>query len=126
MRERILIIDNDPDLLSVLEDILLTDGYDVTCVTDAPDVERLLQDSHPDLVVTDYRLNGTTGDKVCKRIKDRPEFSELPIIMVSAWPTSEVVFHDHLCNIFIPKPFDIWDFLSCIHELTRFYHRDGS
>lgn len=104
----------------------MTNGYEVTGVTDVPDVDRLLLESLPDLVVTDYLLNGITGDKLCRQIKNCPNFSKLPIIMVSAWADGESTFHDHLCNVFIPKPFDIWEFLSCIHELTRPYPRYGS
>jgi two-component system phosphate regulon response regulator PhoB len=124
--ERILIIENDTDLLSVLEEILSTDGYQVTGVTDVPDVDRLLRDSLPDLVVTDYLLNGITGDKICRRIKTCPEFSKLPIVVVSAWRDGESTFHDRLCNVFIPKPFDLWEFLTRVHGLTRLYSRNGS
>lgn len=125
MKKRILVIENDESLLDVMEDALSTDGYEVTGVTDAPDLETLLRDSPPDLIVTDYRLDGTTGDKLCRHIKDQPEFSKLPIIMISAWPKGSITFHEHLCNVFIPKPFDLWDFLSCIHELIVLYPRDG-
>ncbi len=119
MRKHILIIDDDTELLKLLNELLTMEGYRVTTVTDAPDIENLLARYRPDLLLIDYLLPHTSGSKLIHHIKQLKEYCNLPVLMLSAWPESLINIEDGDCNAFISKPFDLWTLLRNIDELTR-------
>lgn len=87
MLKRILVIDNDKDLLEILKEALAYDYFEVTAV-DAVDntVFELINEHRPDVVLLDYLLWGVNGDEICHQIKSNPQTANLPVIMFSAYP----------------------------------------
>jgi len=92
-------------------------GYLVTARRDATDIQQIFDHVEPELVITDYRLNGPSGEDVCRCTREK--FAGLPIILVSGWPRTPEIVKPELFNIFIPKPFDLWNFLACVRELIQ-------
>jgi DNA-binding response OmpR family regulator len=83
-RNRILIVEDEESLLK-LESILLTSkGYKVTAVTEGHAALKEFYRERPDLVILDVMLPGMDGYEVCRKIKEDPANSFIPIIMLTA------------------------------------------
>lgn len=115
---RILVVDDNRDILELVQRVLLTYGYDVVIARDG--LEALQQDSNtsPDLIVLDVNLPVLDGWEVCRRIKGR---RDVPIMLLTVRAeradiesSREAGADDHL-----PKPFDIAEFLDRINQLMR-------
>jgi len=115
---RILVVDDNRDILDLVERVLLTYGHEVVLARDG--LEALQQDStsSPDLIVLDVNLPTLDGWEVCRRIKAR---RNVPVMLLTVRAeradierSIEAGADDHL-----PKPFDISEFLSHIHTLTQ-------
>ena len=82
--EKILVVEDESDILELLEFHLSREGYDVMCAETGEDALKMLA-SHPvDLVVLDLMLPGIDGFTVAQRIKGDPNLNRLPIVMLTA------------------------------------------
>lgn len=113
---RILIVDDDPQFLDVLESILAEDGFDVGRATSAADAIRTFDQGDFDLVVTDRRMPGGSGVELTRHVKSvRPA---TPVIMVSAFglgdemnrPEEEGIFK------FLRKPVRLPALMGAVEE----------
>ncbi|HEY1024543.1 MAG TPA: response regulator [Sphingobacteriaceae bacterium] len=120
MAKRVLIIDDDKDILEVLDLIFSDVMYQVFYSTDAKQLYSLMEEVKPDLLILDYFLNGVTAAEICRKIKDDPETKELPIIIVSAYPANKLDLERSSYDLFIPKPFDIEAITKQATELVAF------
>ena len=114
---RILVVDDNRDILDLVQRVLLTYGYDVVIARDG--LEALQQEStmQPDMVVLDVNLPTLDGWEVCRRIKAR---RDVPIMLLTVRAeradldrSRDAGADDHL-----PKPFDIAEFLDHINQLV--------
>lgn len=110
---RILLVDDEPDLLGIVELVLLKKGFKVTALQAPPSVDELIK-IDPDVVFLDLLLKGQHGVDICQRIKADPRSKDVPVVIVSAHTASEVKEACMACHAddFLTKPFDI-------HELGR-------
>ena len=69
MSKKILIIEDDEDILQVLETVLVHNDYTVNGLERTDDILKSIEQYNPDLVLTDYLLSGTNGGKICQQIK---------------------------------------------------------
>jgi len=83
-KEKILVVDDEEDILELVRFNLAREGYDVTCVQDGEDALKQIKEKAPDLVVLDLMLPGIDGLEVARRIKGDPETNQIPIIMLTA------------------------------------------
>ena len=115
---RILVVDDNRDILELVQRVLLTYGYDVVIARDG--LEALQQDANtcPDLIVLDVNLPILDGWEVCRRIKGR---RDVPIMLltVRAERADIELSRDAGADDHLPKPFDIADFLERINQLVR-------
>lgn len=81
---RILIVDDEPDLLRLFRFVFQGAGYHVITATNGAEALRLVQTEHPHLVILDVMMPEISGLEVCWRLRDMPETANLPIIIVSA------------------------------------------
>ncbi len=117
---RILLVDDEPDLLGIVELVLVKKGFRVTAMEAPPTVEELLR-IDPDVIFLDLLLKGQHGVDICQRIKADPRSKDVPVVIVSAHTASEVKEACLACSAddFLTKPFDI-------HELGRKAEQYGS
>ena len=107
---RVLIVDDDPQVLRMLEDYLSADErFEVRTATTGYDAGMVTQEFRPDVILLDYMLPDVNGSVVCDRIKSDPELQETRIIIISG-----VVRQDEINGLleagadeFIPKPFRV-------------------
>lgn len=118
--KRILIVDDDPQVLSLLSDVLTNEpGYEVRTCTMGYDAGMLTESFKPHLILLDYLLPDVNGSVVCKRLREREETRDTRILIVSGVINPDEV--DQLMKAgasgFLRKPFDIQVLLSKVREL---------
>jgi len=119
-KKRILIVDDDPAIVEMLQDVLVRDGrFDVRSTSTGYEAGILTQAFNPDLILLDYLLPDINGNVVCRTIRDNSQFSDVRVIFVSG-----VVNPDEVEQImkagaddFIQKPFNVEKLIDRISEL---------
>lgn len=118
MSERILIIEDDPAILKLLQRGLAYEGYLVDTAMDGRSGLLMARDNHPDLVVLDWMLPGMDGLEVCHRLRTG---GEVPIMMLTAKDTIQdrVQGLDAGADDYLVKPFNLDELLARIRALLR-------
>ncbi|HEY0434701.1 MAG TPA: response regulator [Chitinophagaceae bacterium] len=115
----ILVIDDDPDLLEMVETALSVHGFSTTTLSSGKVLFETLQFLRPDLIIIDVFLEGIDGRHLCYRIKTEPNLSAIPVILYSARQVSISTVRTSLANAFVTKPFDIHELVSQIETLIK-------
>ena len=113
---RILIVDDESDLVSVLRMGLEIEGFDVLSASDGEDGLRRARDDRPDLVVLDLMLPKMDGYKVCRALKFDERYKTLPIFILSARSGDQDrrLALDMGADAFVTKPYDMADLVAKI------------
>jgi CheY-like chemotaxis protein len=122
---RILVVDDVPENVRLLEAVLAPRGYEVISATDGPSALQLVESAKPDLVLLDVVMPGCDGYQVCRTLREREETAVLPIIMLTASEGPEKTRAIEAgADDFIPKPFDLHELLTRVSSLLRIkrYH----
>ncbi len=130
-REKILVIEDEPDIAEVIEHNLKRDGYRVFRTANGEAGWDLIRQKAPDLVLLDLMLPGLDGIELCRRLKADPLTSEIPVIMVTAkGEESDVVLglgvgaDDYVCKPFSPK--ELLARVNAVLRRTRAPHPAGA
>src|SRR6478609_961034 len=83
---RILVVDDDADILDVMQEALKDQGFDVKIAEQTDDIFGLIKEYDPHLVMIDYILKGINGGELCHQIKTNPDTRHLPVVLLSAYP----------------------------------------
>jgi len=115
---RILIADDDPQILRALRITLTARGYDVTTASDGRTALTAAVETHPDLIVLDLGMPGLTGIEVIEAVRG---WSQLPILVVSGRSDSmdKVDALDAGADDYVTKPFAADELLARIRALSR-------
>jgi two-component system, OmpR family, response regulator MprA len=118
MSSRVLLVDDDPSVVSTLESALETDGYDVLTARDGTTALAVAERRGPDLVVLDVSLPDLDGLEVCSRLRAN---SSTPILMVSARSAVPdlVAGLDRGDDDYLAKPFSLDELLARVRALLR-------
>jgi len=122
---RILVVDDVPENVRLLEAILAPRGYDVVSATDGSVALELAGSAKPDLVLLDVVMPQPDGYEVCRRLREREETAMLPVIMLTASDGQEKTKAIEAgADDFISKPFDHHELLARVRSLLRIkrYH----
>lgn len=123
----ILIVDDTPDDVHVLEDILEAEGYEVRLLADAEHVLHAVQTHHPDLIFLDRHVRGIDGCTLCDQLKHDEQTCDIPIILISAHDTVEDKVQGFACGAVdvISKPYHEQEVLAraSMHLTMRLMHR---
>ncbi len=84
MAEKILIVDDDPDLVESVRIILESKGYEVEAAYDGVEGLQKVKEFNPDLIVLDVMMPKKNGYEVCKELKSDPKYSNIPILLLTA------------------------------------------
>ncbi len=124
-RPRILVADDVPENVRLLEAVLVPRGYDVVSASDGLQALEAAQSETPDLVLLDVVMPGLDGYAVCRRLREREDTAMLPVIMLTASEGSEKTKAIEAgADDFIPKPFNHDELLARVRSLIRIkrYH----
>jgi DNA-binding response OmpR family regulator len=119
--ERIIVIEDEPDILEVIEYNLVRDGYKVLTSRDGEQGLHKVRKEAPDLVVLDIMLPGMDGIEVCRRLKTDPLTSSIPVVMVTAKTdeTDVVLGLGVGADDYIRKPFSPKELVARVKAVLR-------
>ncbi|GMU52059.1 MAG: hypothetical protein AMXMBFR33_12050 [Candidatus Xenobia bacterium] len=105
-RIRILAVDDDPQILTTLENLLTPAGYHVTTLEDPLQLWKYLTETEPDLLLLDQRLPHLTGTELCRAVRSDPTWANLPILFLTSDKGADTVRSVFRAgaNDFISKP----------------------
>lgn len=109
MRPCVLVVDDDPRLLQIIEMYLRLEGYDVTTAENGEDALLRLTQQPVSLVILDIMMPGMDGVEACRQIRANPATGAIPIVMCSALSADEDVrrARDAGASHMICKPFNL-------------------
>jgi CheY-like chemotaxis protein len=112
--KKIMVVDDEPDILLFLQVILEEEGYTVLISDKGEYLEQLHNGGLPDLILLDVLLSGKDGRDIVRYLKNQDETRHIPVIMFSAHPGAEETARQAGAENFLAKPFDIDELLSMI------------
>lgn len=118
MTHKILIVDDEPNLLTAIKHSLEQDGYQVTTASDGQEALRIFYSERPDLLILDIMMPEMDGWQVCQRIR---EMSDVPIIMLTAKAEKADIMKGFALGIddYITKPFYLEELLARVRAALR-------
>jgi len=120
MNRRILLIEDDPDILDIINFILTEEGFQVITASTSDEVLEL-EKIDADLVLLDLRLHGssTSGADLCVHLKSKESTKNLPVIIVSAEYNIDKISLSCGADTYVRKPFDNQALIETITELLN-------
>ena len=117
----ILIVDDQLGGREVLRGLLTGQGYNLAFASSGEEALAKVQELPPDLILLDVMMPGMSGYDVCRRLRDDPLFSEIPVIMVTALDDQEsrVEGLDAGADDFVSKPFNSVELRTRVRTITR-------
>jgi len=124
MPKKIVVIDDDPDIVQIVKTTLKSKGYEVTSAPDGEDGLRLVYSTQPDLVILDLMMPRISGLEVCRRLRQDEQTKNIPIIVISGIGEKtgkpEEFWRVGLgAEDFISKPFDPLALLGRVEAVLR-------
>jgi len=106
MNEKILIVEDNPQNMRLMEMILRAKKYALLKATDGKEALDIVVRERPELVIMDIQLPKMSGYEVTKRLRQMPEFANLPIIALTAYAMKgdEEKFIEAGCDAYLSKP----------------------
>jgi len=117
MKKRILVLDDNQDILDMVCEVLAYEEYEVLCLSSCHRFFEQLAEWQPDLVLLDYRLGDGDGRELCRTLKNNPETGHIGVILFSAYNMPGLDLSDCGCDAVISKPFDLSELVEKIQEV---------
>ncbi len=119
---RILIIDDDPDIRTVMEIMLKKQGHEVGTAARREEVFGKIQQFAPSVILLDVLLSGADGRTICKEIKHAEATKHIPVIMFSAHPGAAGKIDSYGADDFIAKPVNTKILLEKVDRQLALYN----
>jgi two-component system alkaline phosphatase synthesis response regulator PhoP len=110
-KKKVFLVDDDPDFVDAVKSVVEADGYDVEVAYDGKECMEKVDQVKPDLIILDVMMPEMNGHEACKALKEKPETSEIPVILLTAVASrvtsSKYTHRDMLesdAEDYIPKP----------------------
>lgn len=119
--KKVLVLDDDADILDVVKEVLTYEKFEVHAINKAKNVSVVVETYRPDLILMDFRLADGDGGNICQELKSHSEFKHLPVILFSAYINSEAEseLFKYGCDAVIAKPFDLTKLVGTINQLIQ-------
>ena len=120
-KQTIVVVDDDPDLVTILKLILEHNGYNVICAYSGRQLFTALETKKPHLIILDVMMPHMHGFEVLTRLKNDPETRPIPVILVTAKIQFENILEGYKsgADYYIPKPFTKTQLMEGIHRVLN-------
>ena len=127
MKEKILIVEDNPQNMKLYEMVLSAKGYTLLKAIDGEEALDMAIRKHPDLILMDIRLPGMDGLEVTKKLRENSAFSHTPIIAITAYAMKgdKERAIEAGCNAYLSKPFNIHELTGMIAEMLLPRQKDN-
>ncbi len=112
--KKILVLDDDLDILVVVQLLFKVKGFDVMTLSRWEEIYEKAESFQPDVILLDVLLSGNDGRDICKVLKKKATTKHIPVILFSANPSVTKSVSDSLADGFVHKPFEVSDLLKTI------------
>ena len=127
LNKKILIVDDEPDVITYLTAVLESNGYNSFAVSDITLATDKVREIHPDLICLDIVMPGETGISFYSKLRKDKDFSHIPVIIISGVvETEKFDFKSYALDDSIPlpecymeKPIDVNKFIEKVDELIN-------
>ena len=114
----VLIVEDNLDLADATRHFLEIKRFRVL-ISDGKDLQKVLTDNKPDLIIMDINLGGLDGRELCKELKQKEITKSIPVIMLSAHEKLTKAYDDNCADGYIMKPFALAELLQEIQLLIK-------
>lgn len=121
MTARVLVVDDVPPNVKLLEAKLMSEYFDVLTAYSGPEALDVISREHPDIILLDVMMPGMDGFEVCRRIKADPSTAHIPVVMVTALdqPSDRVAGLEAGADDFLTKPVQDLALFARVRSLVR-------
>jgi DNA-binding response OmpR family regulator len=118
---RILIIEDEHDLLDSLVIVFEIEGYEVSSKRTGNEGLDEARHTPPDLLISDINLPGISGLEITRELRTTPQITSIPIILITAYSEPEIqqASVDAGANLLLRKPFNIDELLAVVRQLLE-------
>ncbi|AFY84843.1 MULTISPECIES: response regulator transcription factor [Oscillatoriales] len=119
MSAQLLLVDDEPGLREAVQAYLEDEGFSVQVASNANDGWDLLQQQHPDLVITDLMMPQVDGFEFLKRMREDPRFKVMPVVFLTArgMTGDRIQGYQAGCDAYLSKPFDPDELVAIVRNL---------
>ena len=118
MLNRILVLDDNQDVLDVVEETLSYEKFQVLVTSDSQNIIEIAKIFRPDLFILDYKISGQKSAGICRQIKWHPQFSHVPVILSSTYFHKDIDYGKLGCDDVIAKPFGLDELVGKVNNLV--------
>jgi DNA-binding response OmpR family regulator len=120
-RRRVLIVDDEPNIVVSLEFLLRQQGYEVLVARDGEEALATAVERRPELIVLDVMLPGLDGFEVCRRLRERADLNGMKILMLTARgrDVERVRGLEEGADAYVTKPFSTRDLMKTVAGLLE-------
>jgi DNA-binding response OmpR family regulator len=119
MNAKILIVEDDPHILLGLQEVLKSDGFEVTVCNRGDQAVDAVMKHRPTLIVLDVMLPGKSGYDICKELRGKKIAAPILMLTAKGQEIDKVVGLDLGADDYVTKPFGVRELLARIHALLR-------
>ncbi len=122
MKERALIVDDDPELLGILRKYLENHGLETVSAANGAEALAVAPSRRPDIIITDVEMPRMDGFALCRRIKENKALADIPVIIMTGKKISEadhVAGYGYGADDYVVKPFSYAVLLAKIKAMLR-------
>lgn len=116
---KVLIVDDDKDILEVVSLLLTIHGYAVETIFRAEEAKENIKKFKPNIILLDVNIGGHDGRDVCRQLKKMSAAKDIPVILFSAIPDLEQVHVTCGANDYLAKPFDVHELIKKIERHVK-------
>ncbi len=113
----ILVVDDNREICKLVENILVSEGYDVTSCIDPLKFGEIIEEEKPTLIITDLMMAGYDGRTLTKEVKNNPITKDIKVIMMSAHADVVNIGNSVGADDILKKPFEIDELVEKVQNL---------
>ena len=123
MTKKILVVDDEKDIVETLSFMMKARGYEVLEGYDGEEGLKLAKEQSPDLIILDVMMPKINGYKIARLLKYDSKYKHIPIIMVTArgQETDKLIGEETGADEYITKPFEFEEVLDCVSKYLEAY-----